>query len=256
MRDNVRFPLRARGARTFELADTLLTRFDIGGLADRSPRTLSGGERQRVALARALASRPALLLLDEPLSSLDQPSREELRGVLQELLGGLQIPAIHVTHDRDEALIIGDELAIIMAGRIHQVADTREIAANPADATVAPLLGWLELGSGDAERGHVTVGELRLATARLQVGLPEGPVRVFYRPEGVVLGADVPGLEGTRFEAPVERIVPTAPLARITLGSRPAVTVLVLHRDLKRLGIERGARTLAGFLPESLRVFQ
>ena len=72
------------------------------------PRSLSGGERQRVALARALAIQPALLLLDEPLSALDQPTREDLRGLLSELLAALDIPAVHVTHDRDEALSIGD----------------------------------------------------------------------------------------------------------------------------------------------------
>ena len=114
--ENVRFALRGRDRQAPSLADELVERFEIGALVDRRPRTLSGGERQRVALARALAARPQLLLLDEPLSSLDQPTREELRGVLQDVLAGLGIPAIHVTHDRDEALSIGDRLGVIVDG--------------------------------------------------------------------------------------------------------------------------------------------
>ena len=131
----------------------LLARFDITHLGDRSPRSLSGGERQRVALARALAAEPELLLLDEPLSALDRPTREDLRTVLQELLDGLGIPAIHVTHDRDEVLTIGDEVGVIAAGRVRQLASPLDIVAKPADQTCARLLGWSELGVGSLEEG-------------------------------------------------------------------------------------------------------
>src|SRR6185437_867920 len=111
-------------------------------------RTLSGGERQRVALARALAIRPGLLLLDEPLSALDQPTREEMRALLQEVLADLDIPAVHVTHDRDQELTSGADLAVIIRGRLAQAGPTHRLTAAPADPDAAHLLGWSHLGHG------------------------------------------------------------------------------------------------------------
>lgn len=254
VRDNVRFALRIRGERRGEPADELLARFAVGHLAGRAPRTLSGGERQRVALARALAAQPRLLLLDEPLSSLDQPTREELRAVLRELLAGLHIPAIHVTHDRDEALSIGDDVAVIITGRVRQLGAAGEITTHPADEVVAPLLGWSELGSGDAAGGVVTVGGLRLAASCFATAPPGGAVRVFYRPEGVVLGAREED-DGATLRATVERIVPTAPLARVTLAGSPRVTALMLHRDLAGSGVVAGEVVAIGFLPGSVVAF-
>ncbi len=140
---------RARGEDTpRSTSKSSFTRFGISDHAERRPRSLSGGERQRVALARALAAEPDLLLLDEPLSALDQPTREELRGVLQDLLSSLGIPAVHVTHDRDEALTLANDIAIIVNGQLRQLQPAHEITSQPADADVARLLGWSELGHG------------------------------------------------------------------------------------------------------------
>ena len=103
---------------------------------------LSGGERQRVALARALAPRPRLLLLDEPLSALDAPTREELRGELRALLHHLGIPSILVTHDRVEALALGDRLAVLVDGAVRQVGPGRaRSSALPPTPAVARVVG-------------------------------------------------------------------------------------------------------------------
>jgi len=239
VRENVQFGPRARGrAADAATADSLLRRLRIGHLAGRSPRTLSGGERQRVALARALAIRPGLLLLDEPLSALDQPTREEMRALLQEVLADLDIPAVHVTHDRDEALSIGDDLAIIIGGRLTQTGPADQVTASPAGPDAARLLGWSHLGCGTViEPGTVRVGQFTFPG----VTDPQatGAVQVYYRPEDVVLGVATetgPDSAGTT----IAEIVPTRPLARITLASNPPLTALILHRDLERLRTHAG----------------
>ncbi len=186
VKENVRFGPRARRDASGADTDSLLCQLGLSQLASRSPRWLSGGERQRVALARALAIKPGLLLLDEPLSALDQPTREEMRMLLQELLAELDIPAVHVTHDRDEALSIGDDLAVIAGGQLRQTGSVSQVAAEPIDQDVARLLGWSELGHGIAAHGTVRTGQLLLpgpAPAEMH-----GPVHIFYRPEDVLLG--------------------------------------------------------------------
>lgn len=256
VRQNVGFALRARGERRDERVDALLGRFEISQLAERSPRSLSGGERQRVALARALAAQPQLLLLDEPLSALDRPTRDDLRGVLQELLGGLGIPAIHVTHDRDEALGIGDEVAVIVAGQVRQLAPPNEIVANPADDICARLLGWSELGSGNLSQRLLSLGDLMLPVPDLP-GDWSGPVVAFYRPEALLLGADATtSSRSVCFKVVVDRVLPTTPLARVKLLGRPTITVLLLPRDLGRLDVRAGATLDLEFPSDSLRVFR
>ena len=244
VRENVSFGLRTHGMSQPGRVIELMTRFGIAALAERSPRSLSGGERQRVALARALAFGPELLLLDEPLSALDQPTREDLRSVLQDLLSGLGIAAIHVTHDRDEAFSLADDLAVIVDGKLRQTGDARQVAAEPGDAVIARLLGWAELGSGEAVGGKVVIGKVAF-----DAGVSSGRVHVFYRPEDVRLarGGQEVGV-GVRFTARVERITRTIPLARVMLGPELPMNVLMLRRELEHLDLHLG-EVIEGLIP-------
>ena len=251
---NITFGPRASHLTSPDGTGDLLNQFGIAHLADRAPRSLSGGERQRVALARALAIQPALLLLDEPLSALDQPTREDMRGLLQRLLAELEIPAAHVTHDRDEALSIGDDLAVIVNGQLRQTGPATTVAAEPADPDVARLLGWTELGHGTAEGGTIHIGQLVRHDSA--AGGLHGPVQAFYRPEDVELGPTPAGTPGeTSLTARAGQIVRTRPLARIILGSDPPVTALVLHREIDRLQLSAGDLIQATLPSGSLRVF-
>ena len=135
VRDNVAFPARVRGAaRSAARAEVepWLERFDLQALADRHPGALSGGQAQRVALARALASRPAVLVLDEPMAALDVEIRDEVREDLARYIREFDGPTIVVSHDRDDAAALGEEIAVLERGRLVQRGTFGELGADPA----------------------------------------------------------------------------------------------------------------------------
>ena len=134
----------------------------LTGAADRMPSTLSGGQQQRVSLARALAAEPSLILLDEPFSALDAPLRAELRGEVRRLLAAAGATAVFVTHDQEEAFLIGDRVALMLDGRIAQVGTPADLYERPASRAVATIGGRVPL----ARPAH-------------------GRVEVVIRPEGV-----------------------------------------------------------------------
>lgn len=127
----------ARGERVAEMLDLV----GLAGYGDRPVSTLSGGQAQRVALARSLAPSPRLLLLDEPLSALDRNLREELVGVIGRVLREAGTTALYVTHDHDEAIAVADRIAVMLQGRIAQIAPAAEIRGAPASPEVAAFLG-------------------------------------------------------------------------------------------------------------------
>lgn len=159
---NVAYGLRGRPRRGRRAAAcALLERFGIAGLADARPASLSGGERQRVALARALAPRPAVLLLDEPLSALDARTRAGATRELAAILRPLDVPVVLVTHDFHEAALLGDEVGVIDDGGIIQQGSASELAAAPATAFVADFTGAVVLtGTVRPGGGDLTVVDL------------------------------------------------------------------------------------------------
>jgi ABC-type Fe3+/spermidine/putrescine transport system ATPase subunit len=254
VRENIWFGPKALRLPATASTDDLLDQLGITHLADRAPRTLSGGERQRVALARALAIQPRLLLLDEPLSALDQPTREEMRGQLRQLLAEQSIPAIHVTHDRDEAFTLADDLAIIADGTIRQAGNTRDLAAHPADPVAAKLLGWTKLGAGLHNHGHIRIGDLTLPAP--ETAATSRTVQIYYRPEDILLRpANHADSSPDGISTRIRHVDPTVPLARIRLTSTPAITALTLHRDIRLHNLEPGSDVIATLPPHSIRIF-
>lgn len=254
VRQNIRFGPNALRLPGMASTDDLLGQLGISHLADRAPRTLSGGERQRVALARALAIQPRLLLLDEPLSALDQPTREEMRGQLRQILAQQSTPAIHVTHDRDEAFTLADDLAIIANGTIRQSGSARDVAANPADSAAAKLLGWTELGTGLHDHSYVRIGELALPAP--ETAAASGTVQMFYRPEDVLLRpADHAGSSPGAIRTRIQQLDLTIPLARIRLATTPVITALTLHREISMHNLAPGSDVTATLPPPSVRIF-
>ena len=141
-------PHGERGAR----ARALLARVNMEGLEARKPAELSGGQRQRVALARALARDPRVLLLDEPFSAVDQLTRRRLRLELAQLRREIRIPMVLVTHDLDEAQLLGDRLSVLHHGRTLQTGAMRDVIRHPADALVARLIDHRNVFTGVVSR--------------------------------------------------------------------------------------------------------
>ena len=149
--ENVAFGLRMRRVPRAQVeihVREALERVNMTAFSSRRVTDLSGGEQQRVALARALAPKPHLLMLDEPLAALDRSLRVELQEELRELLHQTGIPAIYVTHDQEEAILLGDRLALLHDGRIVQSGPTEEVYRQPANTWVAHFLGMTNLLEG------------------------------------------------------------------------------------------------------------
>ena len=171
--------------------DRTLSLVGLEGLGDRMPSTLSGGQQQRVALGRALAQEPEVLLLDEPFSNLDASLRARVRTDVHRLLADLGVTTVMVTHDRDEAFVLGDTVALMRDGRIVQHGPAEDLYVRPVDEWAAGFLGELVAleGEADGDRAGTVLGEVALA------GHHRGPVRVLVRPEQLQL-ADPPGAGG------------------------------------------------------------
>lgn len=165
----------------------------LSGLSDRKPAALSGGQRQRVALGRALAINPEILLLDEPLSNLDARIRLTVRHEIRALQRRLGITAIHVTHDREEAMVMADRIVILNAGRIAQQGSPEEVYNRPASAFVAAFMGAENVvrlngaPEGDKFRIAASASNGACLLAPSQPGLGAGEVEARFRAEAARL---------------------------------------------------------------------
>src|SRR5690606_31473723 len=163
---NVAYGLRVRDVAPAERdrrARELLALVRLDGFADRRVDQLSGGQRQRVALARALAIEPRVLLLDEPLTALDAKLREHLRVELAQMLRQLRITTVIVTHDQDEAMMLGDRIAVMSAGHLEQVGTAEDLYREPASDFVAEFLGTLCRVRARLHEGMLIAGDDTLA---------------------------------------------------------------------------------------------
>lgn len=179
-----------------ERALALLERFQLGHRAEAYPHTLSGGEQQRVGIARALAPEPAALLLDEPFSGLDGALRAEVRERVVAGLRETDTAILIVTHDPEEAMLLGDRLALMHKGRIVQVGSPEECYARPASVAAACLLGRI-----NSLPAMVRGGQAECLLGRLPApGVEDGPAKVLVRPEQLSLAPGGTGrVAATRF---------------------------------------------------------
>ncbi len=267
---NIAFGMRIRKKPRAEMDRTVNQLAELLGithLLGRGPTHLSGGERQRVALARALAIEPRVLLLDEPLSALDEQTRENLCIELRRVHEELGTTTLHVSHNFEETLAVADRVGIIAQGRMRQVGTPEEVFRKPNSEFVARFVRSENILRGSARRSEgglaVTVREFEF---RANDG-PEGDVYMTVRPEDVAVsesGVASPEPGPNHLTGTVARTIDKGSLIRVNMavgdgigepGERLTIVALMARRAFRNAGIQVGDSVTASFDPASVHVF-
>jgi sulfate transport system ATP-binding protein len=214
----------------------LLALFGLEGLEKRYPHQLSGGQRQRVAIARALASKPSVLLLDEPFGAVDAKIRQELREWLVTLHTELNVTTIFVTHDQEEALEVSNRIVIFSRGVLEQVGTPREVYDQPANEFVARFIGVMNVLEPEVQNGVARIGELEFPAHGQHDGQK---LRIGFRPYAVQISAD---LTQYRYHAVLRHTFFLGVLLRVELElpSGLLVRARMTKEDYAHQGLEDG----------------
>jgi ABC-type Fe3+/spermidine/putrescine transport system ATPase subunit len=240
-----------------EVQRWLVDLFGIADLLPRKPRTLSGGERQKVALARALSTRPEVLLLDEPLSALDPETRESVQEELRKLHSMLKSTIVHVTHDFEEAMALGNRIAVIGEGRLRQIGTPEQIFRHPESEFVARFTMMRNLFAGTlrpldgGKAVFQTEGiEFQVSTYR------EGTGHAGVRPDDIVISLGSPVRDGiSTFSGTITRIVNRGLNSYVTVRVPPEFCCLVNQRQIEEMNLKDGKQVFIAFRPDATHVF-
>ncbi|MCX6011918.1 MAG: ABC transporter ATP-binding protein [Chloroflexi bacterium] len=257
VKENIAFGLRVKKL-SKEIIDDKISKvsatLSIGGLLNRKPQTLSGGEQQRVALARALVMEPSVLLLDEPLSALDPELREKLQQELKKLHRQFGITIIHVTHDFEEAIMLGQRIVILNQGRIMQVGSPEEIMYEPASEFIARFTMSRNIFKGVVDQTGEDISKVLVNGTEIQVkGKLEGDVQLVLRPEDIVISAKPAySVSINSFEGVVSRIVPRGAYTLVTISVPPDFTCLITRHAINDLSLTEGSKVFISFKASSI----
>lgn len=247
---NVGFGLRMRGVAAADLerrVAAMLALVRLAGFGGRRPHELSGGQAQRVALARALVTEPAVLLLDEPFAALDPELREEMRDLVLTLQRRTGTTMLLVTHDRTEAVALGDRMAVMLAGRVVQTGRPAEVFDQPCSSAVAQFLGFSNVLTGEVRgwRFETPDGDVAIEQAAL-----DGPARALFRPEAATIALDeTAGLRG-EVQAVSYRGTTSSVTIRLASG-----TVSVQADPVLAAGLSERDRVRVAVQPARIRIF-
>ncbi|MBN1693415.1 MAG: ABC transporter ATP-binding protein [Dehalococcoidales bacterium] len=229
----------------------------IGNLLHRKPDTLSGGEKQKVALARAIATRPELLLVDEPLSALDPETRETVQQELRRLHQALGITILHVTHDFEEAIALGSRIAVIGEGSLMQVGTPEEIFRHPNSEFVArfAMTRNVFLGKATKQSNGDTVFQVD-GTEFVIAGETEGTYHASIRPEEILISTE-PIRSSARncFPGTITQIQDKGSTLYITVNAPPELSCLVTRHSFEELELRKGKRIYVTFKATSVHLF-
>jgi molybdate transport system ATP-binding protein len=247
---NIRFGMDSDNRDGRGRVDTILHAVHLDGMAARFPAQLSGGERQRVALARALARDPRLILLDEPLTALDLPLRDPMRQELRHFLRSLDVPSVVVSHDRVDALTLGDRMAVLSGGFIRQVGPVHDVFSRPVDLAVAASVGVETVVPGDIVHGEENLVTVHVGAAHIRVAhsaLASRSVFVCIRAEDVILETSPRGDVSARNQLTgrVTALQFEAGVVRVTVDCGFSLSALITKSACDELRLTPGATVTA-----------
>lgn len=255
--DNVAAGLRFRKLPRDLVADRVeewLARFGIQALRNRPAGQISGGEAQRVSLARAFALQPEVLLLDEPFSALDAPTRLRMQIDLQGVLSETGITTVFITHDLDEALLLGQRVAVMLDGHIRQVGDPQAVFSAPADEGVAAFVGVETVIPGkvlSSQDGQVTVEAYGLHLEAVSDLPPRREVLFCLRPEDVTLfpagAAPITSSARNRLSGRIVRMAPQGPLVRVEVDCGFPLMAIITRASAREMELAEGLPVAAAF---------
>lgn len=248
---NIELPLKFRGERDTGQVAEMLEVFKIGYLRDRNAAQLSRGERHRVSLARAFVTRPRLVLLDEPFSSLDARAKELIIGDLRRITRAAKTTVVLVTQDQGEALALADVLAVLKGGRLIQHGEPQEIFARPASKDVADFVGVETLLNGEVSAKSDNLCSVSVGAATLEV-ISEcsvgDKVLLCVRPEAVSV-SKVPEANSMRnhFRGKISSIEPWRLEYKLSMDCGFNLIAAVTKRSLDEMGLKPGDELFASF---------
>ena len=258
---NIAFGLEMRKHPKDEIkskTDAIAEMVGISHLLKRSPVTLSGGEKQKVALARALVTEPKVLLLDEPLSALDPETRERMQGELREIHHKVMVTIIHVTHDFEEAIALGQRVAVLNDGCIAQVGTPEEFLRQPSSEFVARFALSRNVFSGRVVGIEDGCALIDIGGTKLRATTEtKGEVRLSLRPEDILISKEP--LQSTArncFLGVVSEIADRGSVIYVTVTLPPDFICIITRQAFDELRLRKGARVWITFKASAIHVFQ
>jgi len=262
--DNIAAGLRFRQVSPAQIGSRCqewLAKLSISHLKDRPAHQLSGGEAQRVSLARALVLQPELLLLDEPFSALDAPTRAQLIGDLKQLLTSHHLTTLFITHDLDEALALADQVAVLMNGRLRQVGSPHEVFSAPSDPEIAHFTGVETIIPGHILRQSGGLVEVDCGSFTVQAVSPAQagtPVYLCLRPEDITLSLPASGGAPTSarnaLRGRIQFLVPQGPLVRVNITGPVPLTALITRSSAQEMNLNSGQEIVSTFKASAVHV--
>jgi tungstate transport system ATP-binding protein len=255
--DNVTLGLRLRGIKKDEIilrAKKWMERFGILGLAKRQIKTLSGGEAKRVSLARAFVLQPQILFLDEPFTALDSPTRAALLDDFESVLRETRVTTVMVTHDHNEALILADRVAVLIAGQLRQIGKPNDIFNYPVDEEVASFVEIGNILNGTVSQQNSGIATVAIGSGQIEVVSPVlagTRVTACLRFEDISLS--IPGNSDTVTSARnqqkgiITRVLPLAAQVKVILDCGFPLTALISKRSYEEMGLMAGQEIIAAF---------
>ncbi len=260
VKDNIVFGLKLRKQtkqETEAALDWVARLLDVSHLLNRKPDTLSGGEQQKVALARALSIKPEVLLLDEPLSALDPETREGVQKELRQLHNRLKVTTIHVTHDFEEAIALGNHIAVLGEGCIKQVGTPEQIFRQPNSEFIARFAMARNIFAGEViDRGDGTTVFGTEDTELAVVTDLRGKLHASVRPEDILISPELLHSSARNsFCGVITNIADRGSTLYLTVNLPPDFICLVTRRSFEEMGLAEGQKVYITFKASATHIF-